>query len=658
MRRIIIAFVFLLSAINASAIDVQLPFSHSWGTISPWTQVYYGSSLDTSVIDPTGANTLRFYYPTGFGGGYAPDVVYLGWDPATEVWGEFYFKTDDPHTFGEGEKLMFLKSYYHNFFIAIDGGRTLKMCNQRPDDSEIVYSSEPYINTNTWYKVTFRCIVNTIDTPANGVFQLWVNDVQVINVSDRRYTLGSYLGQGWDDWNYEPTYTAPPKEGVDYLWFGRTRIQTTPFGETGDILAPYAGSHSPPKSATGVLKTNRDISFRVKDDRANDTQVVTTGGIVNIEGTDYSCGSGLTCTGYAADCSTPDGSSPYPCLSVAWNKGSDWAYDQVVNVSINGFHDVQGNTMTTDTYSYTIESSPAVELNITTTSLPGGTVGTSYSQALAATGGISPYTWALYSGSLPAGLFLSSGGVISGTPTTANTYNFTVEATDSASPANTDTQALSIIVVPSSPSGQVTVTYTTIVDTFINSGSPDTNEESNIALRTYQWPYATVANRIILKDSVDLASIPDNVTINDAKLRLYLTGYDGSGGTNPMRTYVYKITGTVPDPTTVTWNNFAGTLQAVSPYIDVSLVTGWFEWNVTNEVQTAYAADTPLYLALDGGNQSNVDTNRIFASADHGTSAWHPQLVVTYTPGAGEPPPPTIMSPGKMRITSFGGTFH
>ena len=44
-----------------------------------------------------------------------------------------------------------------------------------------------------------------------------------------------------------------------------------------------------------------------------------------------------------------------------------------------------------------------------------------YSSSLVASGGITPYTWALASGTLPAGLTLSSSGVISGTPTAAGT---------------------------------------------------------------------------------------------------------------------------------------------------------------------------------------------------------------------------------------------
>ena len=70
------------------------------------------------------------------------------------------------------------------------------------------------------------------------------------------------------------------------------------------------------------------------------------------------------------------------------------------------------------------------ELVITTASLPSGTVGSPYSATLAASGGTAPYTWSATG--LPAGLGISSGGVISGTPTTEGTFALTVTANDSA----------------------------------------------------------------------------------------------------------------------------------------------------------------------------------------------------------------------------------
>jgi hypothetical protein len=93
---------------------------------------------------------------------------------------------------------------------------------------------------------------------------------------------------------------------------------------------------------------------------------------------------------------------------------------------------------------------PVPPLTVTTTSLPGGQVGTAYGQAtLAATGGVTPYTWAVTSGSLPPGLTLdTSTGMISGTPTAYGTYSFTVTVTDAESPAMTASQPLSITVKP------------------------------------------------------------------------------------------------------------------------------------------------------------------------------------------------------------------
>lgn len=89
-------------------------------------------------------------------------------------------------------------------------------------------------------------------------------------------------------------------------------------------------------------------------------------------------------------------------------------------------------------------------LSVVTSSLPGGTVGASYSQTLTASGGTPGYSWSLLSGSLPGGLSLSSGGTISGTPNAAGTFSFTVRVTDQVQA--TAQKALSIVV--SSGSGQ------------------------------------------------------------------------------------------------------------------------------------------------------------------------------------------------------------
>lgn len=70
---------------------------------------------------------------------------------------------------------------------------------------------------------------------------------------------------------------------------------------------------------------------------------------------------------------------------------------------------------------------------MTTTSLPGATLGGRYSVPLLAVGGGTPsYTWSVSDRWLPPGLSLSSAGVISGSPVLAGTFDFTVRAGDPA----------------------------------------------------------------------------------------------------------------------------------------------------------------------------------------------------------------------------------
>jgi len=93
--------------------------------------------------------------------------------------------------------------------------------------------------------------------------------------------------------------------------------------------------------------------------------------------------------------------------------------------------DSGGNSAAT-AFSLTMITAPTLAIT-STTPLPAAQVGVVYAQTLTASGGVAPYTWSLASGStLPAGLSLSSSGVISGTPTTNGSFSFTAQVSDSA----------------------------------------------------------------------------------------------------------------------------------------------------------------------------------------------------------------------------------
>ena len=92
-------------------------------------------------------------------------------------------------------------------------------------------------------------------------------------------------------------------------------------------------------------------------------------------------------------------------------------------------------------YTLNIAAPPIV---VAPSTLPAATRGTAYSQTLSASGGTAPYTYALASGALPAGLTLASNGTLSGTATVEGSFNFTVTATDAGS--FTANQAYSLTV--------------------------------------------------------------------------------------------------------------------------------------------------------------------------------------------------------------------
>jgi hypothetical protein len=94
--------------------------------------------------------------------------------------------------------------------------------------------------------------------------------------------------------------------------------------------------------------------------------------------------------------------------------------------------------------SFTIQISSSSVTPTITTSLPGGTLGQSYSQTLVS-GGTAPYTLTVTTGSIPAGLsFTGSTGVVSGTPTTAGTFSFGIQVTDANKQSTSGTVTLTI----------------------------------------------------------------------------------------------------------------------------------------------------------------------------------------------------------------------
>ena len=119
-----------------------------------------------------------------------------------------------------------------------------------------------------------------------------------------------------------------------------------------------------------------------------------------------------------------------------------------------------------------IKISPA-KLAVTTASLPGGATGSPYpSTALQASGGVTPYIWVLASGSsLPAGLNLSTAGVLSGTPAAGSggPYSLSFVVTDASTPAQTAQATLTLSISSVSSGSTLTLTTTTLPNATLNT---------------------------------------------------------------------------------------------------------------------------------------------------------------------------------------------
>jgi uncharacterized repeat protein (TIGR03803 family) len=142
-------------------------------------------------------------------------------------------------------------------------------------------------------------------------------------------------------------------------------------------------------------------------------------------------------------------------------------------------------------------------LAITTTSLPDWTISTTYNQTLSRTGGTGSATYSVVLASLPAGLILSSAGVLSGIPTAAGNYSFTVTATDAV--GATTSQSYSVTINPA-----VTVVVTTLPDWTLNiSGYSQTvGATGGTGSFTYNQTAGTLPTGLVLSSTGGLSGTP------------------------------------------------------------------------------------------------------------------------------------------------------
>src|SRR5438477_38229 len=178
-------------------------------------------------------------------------------------------------------------------------------------------------------------------------------------------------------------------------------------------------------------------------------------------------------------------------------------------------------------------------LKVGTASLPNASQSVAYSQALTASGGTSPYSWSVSSGTLPTGLILSSTGTISGTPTVAGAFPFTVAVKDAASASASASLSINVVTAAapsvsiSSPANGATVSGTTTVSGVASDGLTITSVQLSVdggafanASGTTNWSFSLNTNSLSngphtlpakVNDSTGSATSPlVNFSVNNA----------------------------------------------------------------------------------------------------------------------------------------------
>jgi hypothetical protein len=353
MKRLIFILAVLLLPLSAHA------GTNTWatGNLDGWyTWESWGTAdmnITLSPAQPDGnTKTLRITTPAGTtsdSGQQIAGATKLIDPTENELWHQFYLYYPDEYTFHPvAEKISAFdwpSNSNHNMLLVWQYGM-LTMAPQLAWYGYVEFTPNsghgPYQETGHWYKFVEHVVMNTAGV-ADGVYQLWVDDVLVMNYSNVPYrNTGDTEGFDavkqllvWGGQGGGITLDADM-----YQYRGTTIVSTDPIGGGGsDTNPPYPSQWSPAKNATNVAIASRTVTFHIEDS----VDVLTAGGAVNVEGVAYACGDPeLTCTGNG----TTD-------VTVTYTNGSDWSNSQVVNISTGGFADTAGNVMTTDAWSFT-----------------------------------------------------------------------------------------------------------------------------------------------------------------------------------------------------------------------------------------------------------------------------------------------------------------
>ena len=288
-------------------------------------------------------------------------------------------------------------------------------------------------------------------------------------------------------------------------------------------------------------------------------------------------------------------------------------------------------------------------LAVSTTELANGVDGETYSYFLGASGGTSPYTWSITSGSLPSGLSLdSSTGSITGTPNTVGQSSFTVGATDTSSPAESAGANVSITITP-----PLSITSTSLPGaTFVGPYSATLTATGGAA--PYNWSIVSGS----LPPGLTLDPSAGTITGNliDAP-SLYSFIVEASDASSSALTATTTLSILVPPPPIISTTSLPpGTVgSAYSGMLAATSGTPGYTWSITSPSPPTWLSLDPVTGAITGTPTTSGTSTVTFEVTDANslTDSVTLAIAVFADPGVYVP-----LAPVRICDTRLGNPSH
>jgi len=397
--------------------------------------------------------------------------------------------------------------------------------------------------------------------------------------------------------------------GTDYTAISNQIVNFTQGGAlTANVVVDVAGDVVVESNEAFFVQLSAAVGATISDSSGtgtisnDDTATLSIGDVSQNEGTGSNTTSAFTVTlngevGYSFNVSfaSADGTAfagqDYQNVNSSVNFTGTNGQTRTINVTVFGDAQVEANetflvnltapgggiTLGDGQGQGTLVNDDAIA--ISPTSLGDAQVGVGYSAGISASNGINPYSFMLSAGALPAGLSLSAGGSLNGTPTEAGTFNFDVQATDSTPAGNggpfSNTRSYTLLVNPPSIS---------LSPGALSNGLPPQPYSTTLTASGGTAPYAFA----LVPAS---GSLPPGITLEA----------DGDLVGTPTTPGSYTFSVAATDSSTGTGSPFTG-MRSYSLIIDNNAPT-----MSTPTSQTILEDSTPLLVAVTVGDEETAD---------------------------------------------------